>query len=96
MSSRPIDEEVAARTRGKFVTGTGDRTDAEDLPAPFCARGPPTAFELERMLTLDQVAEFSGLSKDGIRRHYAHLIRRLSPRRVGMKLRDALTIGDSR
>jgi hypothetical protein len=48
------------------------------------------------MLTLDEVAEFRGLSKDGIRRHYSHLIRRLSPRRVGIKLRDALTIGDPR
>jgi hypothetical protein len=95
MSSRPIDEEVAARTRGKFVTGSDDRPAAEDPPAPFWSRGPPTAFELERMLTLDEVAEFRGLSKDSVRRHYGHLIRRLSPRRVGMKLRDVLTIGKS-
>jgi hypothetical protein len=92
--SRPIDEAVAARARGKFVAGTGDRpAAAEDSPASFWSRGPPTEFDLQRMLTLDEVAEFRGLSK--VRRHYGHLIRRLSPRRVGMTLRDALTIGKS-
>jgi hypothetical protein len=87
MSSRPIDEEVAVHPCGNTSPGA-----VEGTPAAFCGRGSP--FELERMLTLDEVAEFRGLSKDGIRRHYAHLIRRLSPRRVGMKLRDALTIGN--
>ena len=97
MSSRPIDEAVATRTRGKFVAGADDRpAAAEESPAPFWARGPPSTLELERMLTLGEVAEFTGLSEDGIRRHYAHLIRRLSPRRVGMKLRDALTINVTR
>jgi hypothetical protein len=92
MSPRPIDAAVAARARGKFVSGEGDRpAAAEDFPARFWARG----FELERILTLGDVAELTGLSEDGIRRHYGYLIRRLSPRRVGMKLRDALTIGDA-
>jgi hypothetical protein len=95
MSSGLKDEEVAARARGKFVASADDRSAAgENLSGPFWALRPPTAFELDRMLTLDEVAEFRGLSKDGIRRHYAHLIRRLSPRRVGMSLRDALTIGN--
>jgi hypothetical protein len=85
MSSRFIDE-------GKFVTSTAA---AEEPPAPISAREPLRAFELDRILSLDEVAEFRGLSKDGIRRHYPHLICRLSPRRVGMKLRDALTIGNS-
>jgi hypothetical protein len=40
-------------------------------------------------------AELTGLSTDTLRRRYTHLIRRLSPRRVGMKLRDVLTIGTS-
>jgi predicted transcriptional regulator of viral defense system len=51
------------------------------------------AIALEKILTLDEVAELAGISKDSIRRHYSHLIRRLSPRRVGIKVRDALTIG---
>jgi hypothetical protein len=55
---------------------------------------PPTAkFELDRILSIDEVVALSGLSRDTIRRHYSHLIRRLSPRRLGMRLGDALTIG---
>jgi hypothetical protein len=49
--------------------------------------------ERERIITLQQVAELKQLSTDTIRRRYSHLIRRLSPRRVGMKLGDALDIG---
>jgi hypothetical protein len=90
--SRPLDKAVAARASGKFIAGTDDHP-ATDSPAPFWAREPLSAFELERILTLDEVAEFTRLSEDGIRRHWGHLIRRLSPRRVGMKLRDVLTIG---
>jgi hypothetical protein len=94
--SGPINEAVAARARGKFVAGTDDRpATAEYPPAPFWARGAPTDLDLQRMLTLDEVAEFRGLSKDSVRRHYGHLVRRLSPRRVGMTLRDALTIGNA-
>ena len=37
--------------------------------------------ELERVISLTEVAELSGVSEDTIRRHYPHLIRRLSPRR---------------
>ena len=52
--------------------------------------------ELERVISLAEVAELAGVSEDTIRRHHSHLIRRLSPRRVGVKLRDALTIGTSK
>jgi hypothetical protein len=45
------------------------------------------------MLTLAEVAELTSLSEETLRRRYAHLIRALSPRRSGMKLRDALSIG---
>jgi hypothetical protein len=83
MSSDPIDEAVAALGQ--------HRPPATEAPS-----GTPTVFELDRMLTLDEVAKFRGLSKDSIRRHYPHLIRRLSPRRRGMNLRDALTIGNLR
>jgi hypothetical protein len=44
---------------------------------------PPTAkFELDRILSIDEVVALSGLSRDTIRRHHSHLIRRLSPRRL--------------
>jgi hypothetical protein len=49
--------------------------------------------ELERVISLAETAELTGVSEDTIRRHHPHLIRRLSPRRVGVKLRDALAIG---
>ena len=60
---------------------------------------PPTArFELDRILSIDEVVALSGLSRDTIRRHHSHLIRRLSPRRLGIRLGDALTmigVGDA-
>jgi hypothetical protein len=54
---------------------------------------PPTAkFELDRILSIDEVVALSGLSRDTIRRHHSHLIRRLSPRRLGIRLGDALSM----
>jgi hypothetical protein len=68
MPSRPVDEIIAARAGRKFVAGADDRSAAaEDPTAPFCARTPPSALELERMLTLDEVAEFRGLSNERVK-----------------------------
>ena len=54
---------------------------------------PPTVkFELDRILSIDEVVALSGLSRDTIRRHHSHLIRRLSPRRLGIRLGDALSM----
>ena len=79
-----------------------------DVPAASTAQGgqsasrrrhprnnpfPPTArFELDRIVSIDEVVALSGLSRDTIRRHHSHLIRRLSPRRLGIRLGDALTM----
>jgi hypothetical protein len=66
------------------------------MPTPTARRPPASAtsfLALERILTLDEAAAIVGISKDSLRRHHAHLIRRLSPRRVGLKLRDVLQIG---
>ena len=60
---------------------------AEKLPTP-------TAFDLDQMLDLKETAALVGLSPDSIKRHYRHLIRRLSPGRVGIRMRDALAIGN--
>jgi hypothetical protein len=49
----------------------------------------------ERMLSMAEVAELTGLHPDTIKRRYPHLIRKLSPRRNAMKLRDALAIGSA-
>ena len=97
MSRRPAnldDPAVIAASRGQFV-GSGSRSlerfDDPSLPPPI--RGPPQGLELERMLTMPEVSALTGLSRDTIKRRYAHLIRRMSPRRIAMKLRDALSIG---
>lgn len=89
------DPAVIAAARGAFV-GDSFRPlgrDAPSLPPP--ARGPPSVLELERILTMPEICALTGLSRDSIQRHYRHLLRQLSPRRVGMKLRDALTIGSA-
>ena len=68
-------------------------SSSHGLRKPWFARGPPEGFELERMLTMPEVSALTGLSPDTIKRHYAHLIRRIWPRRIAIKLRDALSIG---
>jgi hypothetical protein len=57
---------------------------------------PLTAVELERIVPLDEVVRLTSLSEDSLKRHHSHLIRTLSPRRRGMKLRDALAIGEAK
>lgn len=49
--------------------------------------------ELQRVVTLREAAEISGISLDTIRRRYPQIIIKLSPRRIGVRLRDALSIG---
>ena len=53
----------------------------------------PSAVELRKILTLEQVTELTTLSADSLKRHHADKIRRLGPRRLGMRLADALAIG---
>jgi hypothetical protein len=53
----------------------------------------PLELQLERFLSLDQAAALSGVSPDTWRRRYPDKIKRLSPRRVGIKLRDVIAIG---
>ena len=63
----------------------------------------PTIYRVEltaeqqrrRKISLAQAAEITCLSEDTLRRRYAHLIKKLSPRRSGMSLGDALDIGES-
>ena len=49
--------------------------------------------EMRRVLPLEQVTEITNLSRDTIKRQFPHLILKLSPRRFGMRLSDALGIG---
>jgi hypothetical protein len=46
--------------------------------------------ELERTITVREAAEINSLSEDTFKRTFGHLIRKISPRRSGVKLRDAL------
>ena len=51
--------------------------------------------ELLKIITLEQVTELTTLSADSLKRHHADKVRRLGPRRLGMRLGDALAIGES-
>jgi hypothetical protein len=60
----------------------------------------PSWLDLERIIpltsrTADETAErLTSLSADTIKRLFPNKVRKLSPRRYGMKLRDALAIND--
>jgi hypothetical protein len=49
-----------------------------------------TALELERHIPLAEAASIKGVSVDTFKRRYRHLIRRVSERRVAVKVRDLL------
>jgi hypothetical protein len=51
--------------------------------------------ELRKIIPLKRASELTSLSEDSLKRHHADKIRRLSPRRQGMSLGDALAIGKS-
>jgi len=53
---------------------------------------PPTWLELQRVLPLREVERITSLSIDTLKRRHADKIKTLSPRRSGMKLKDALQI----
>jgi len=48
--------------------------------------------QLNRIASLQEASRLSGLSRDSLRRHHADKIVKLSPRRSGMRVVDALTI----
>jgi hypothetical protein len=53
----------------------------------------PIELEGERIVTLSEAHEISGLSADTWKRRYPELIIRLSPRRLGIRLKHVLTVG---
>jgi hypothetical protein len=48
--------------------------------------------ELHRIISIPEAERLSNLSRDVIEKRFRHLIIRLSPRRVGMRLGDALAL----
>ena len=53
-------------------------------------------YELDRILTLKQAADRMGVSMSTLRRHYTNKMIKLSPRRYGIRMRDALLLGRPR
>ena len=86
--SRRTDPSVIAVERGRFFT-----SDHQPRPNDSTTLPPLSAIELARIVSLAEAARIIGISEDGIRRHHSHLIRRMSPRRVGIRLGDLLEIG---
>jgi predicted DNA-binding transcriptional regulator AlpA len=52
----------------------------------------PKWLELERVLPLPEVIQLTSLGKNTLRRYHGDKFVRLSPRRVGMRLKDVLAI----
>jgi hypothetical protein len=55
---------------------------------------PPSWLELESVQRMPVVEKITSLSGDNIRRNFPHLVVKLSARRDGMKLKNALAIAD--
>jgi hypothetical protein len=53
-----------------------------------------TAIELERILSLDEAAQLASVSSDTLKRNHRDKLVRLSPRRLGMRVRDALMLSE--
>jgi len=52
----------------------------------------PPGRELDRIITLQEAERISSLSVDSWKRHHADKIVELSPRRLGVRLGDALML----
>ena len=48
--------------------------------------------ELQRIITLQEAEKISSLSSDSWKRHHPDKIIEISPRRLGVRLRDALML----
>jgi len=76
------------------VTGRRAGSSPSALAAIGHNRGPPLEWgdwiELERHVSVPEAARIKGISPDTFKRHYSHLIRKPSPRRCTVKLRDLL------
>jgi hypothetical protein len=98
MSTPTTKPHVAANLKYRLEQGlaadvAADRHDREIVHG---ARGLPTqlpnlsALELERHITVDEAAAIVGVHIETFEEHYAHLIKKVSPRCRRVKLRDLL------
>jgi hypothetical protein len=51
-----------------------------------------TPLERLRTISVSEAAALNGVHPDTFRRHFSHLIRRITKRRQGVRLADALTL----
>jgi hypothetical protein len=65
----------------------------EEQRAPAPADG-LSALELMRIVTIDKAAELAGMSRSTLMRNHADKVIRISAKRRGMRVRDALMIKD--
>jgi hypothetical protein len=67
------------------------------LPAPRKVKNKPfelpAELALERIITLGEAEDVSSMSQDTIKKNHPDKLIRLSERRLGMRLRDALMLG---
>jgi len=55
----------------------------------------PPGRELDRIISLQEAEKISSLSVDSWKRHHADKVIELSPRRLGVRLRDALMLRET-
>ena len=51
-----------------------------------------TPLDRLKRIPVSEAAAFNNLSEDTFKRHYAHLIEKISPRRLAVKLGDAIDL----
>jgi hypothetical protein len=71
---------------------TGRKSDIGHKGDPLLDSIRPTWTELHRVVDLKEASRLSGLSVDTIKRHHRDKVIDLSPRRRGMRVRDALML----
>ena len=78
--------------RGRLGAVAALIIDGEKKPTQPAKNGPPVQFSGEP--NVERAAKLSGLSEDSLKRHHRGKIKQLSPRRLGMRVRDALMLDD--
>ena len=71
-----------------------DRLQLPPLPAELVKQfsGQLTELDLRRRVKVKHAAAISDVSEASFRRHYSHLIQKITARRDGVVLADALTL----
>jgi hypothetical protein len=65
-----------------------------DMPDVSPSQVPLSWLELQRFVSLDEAVRLSGLSRDTLLRRHSDKIKRISTRRLGIRLCDALMLTD--